>query len=327
MYKVAIVGCGSIGALKPDEIDGPGSENILTHANAVDRHIKTELFAVIDPDKDQLVKAKTKWQAKRAFTSLGQMHEIDPERPEIIIIAVPTNQHINIIGNIFSGNIHPRLIIVEKPFGGNLIQANTMVELAGRYKIPIMVNYPRRYTRGYNEFKVLLDKDALGKIFNARVLYTRGLKHEGCHAIDLMNWFFGKCLDWNVGCGLGFADRNEEDMTLEVVSSFEKCSSVIFQPCDGRAYGIFEIDITAEEGRFRFIDNGLFLERYPINEANEWGHKSLDYKLTSVIRTETQLNLAMYNLISNAVNFLDDQESLICTAEDAIKIHKILDES
>ena len=76
----------------------------------------------------------------------------------------------------------------------------------------------------------------------------------------------------------------------------------------------------------RFIDNGLYVEHYHINEENEWGHKSLDYSLTSTIRKETGLTTASYNVIDNAVQFLDGKEDLICTIEDAIKVHEILDD-
>ena len=47
IYKVSIIGCGSIGANKPDHIDSPITENILTHAHAVYHHQKTELFALV----------------------------------------------------------------------------------------------------------------------------------------------------------------------------------------------------------------------------------------------------------------------------------------
>ena len=120
-------------------------------------------------------------------------------------------------------------------------------------------------------------------------------------------------------------DRDVNDPTTALLMSYEKCPCVFFQPCDGRLYGIFEIDICFENCRIRFIDNGLYYEMYPITEENEWGHKSLNYRLTDVIRRETGLNIALYNLIDNAVNFLDGKEQLLCTAEDAITVHEILE--
>ena len=124
----------------------------------------------------------------------------------------------------------------------------------------------------------------------------------------------------------GIKDRDEKDPSIECVGIFEKCPSVIFQPCDGRLYGIFEIDICFEKCRLRFIDNGLYVEQYFINEENEWGHKSLDYNLSNVVRMETGLKLALYGLLDNVVKFLDGEEELICTAADAVAVHKILED-
>jgi len=61
IYKVAIIGCGSIGANKPDHIDSPNSENVLTHAHAVSAHSRTELVAFVDIDKKKLRSARFKW--------------------------------------------------------------------------------------------------------------------------------------------------------------------------------------------------------------------------------------------------------------------------
>ena len=328
IYEVVIIGCGSIGAMKPDNIDYPGSSNILTHANAVDRHPRTNLLALIDTDLQQLHKAAGKWGPQIATKSLD---EIKNKQIDIVIIAVPTEYHYETLIEVLKIG-YPKLIIAEKPFCLNTNEANLIMERAkeccidGRRKIPIMIDYIRRYAQGYKDIKKQIDSGTFGKALNCRVLYTRGLFHEGCHAIDLMRYFFGKCEFKNkLTFCKSIVDRDKNDPTIDFKLIFENCNSVIFQPCDGRKYGIFEVDICFENCRLRFIDNGLYIEKYPINEENEWGHKSLDYRLTNVTRQETGLNIALYDLINNAVNFLDEKEDLICTDRDAIAIHEILE--
>jgi len=156
------------------------------------------------------------------------------------------------------------------------------------------------------------------------------MRHEGVHGLDLMRYFFGEIVNYdsyieNYPYDNLIIDRDKDDPSRFAYFTFEKCNHVVFQPCDGRKYGIFEVDICFENCRLRFIDNGLYVERYPINEENEWGHKSLDYSLSNVLRTETGLNMALYGLINNAVNFLDGKEDLLCTSEDAIAVHQILE--
>ena len=323
-YKVCIIGCGSIGALKPEHIDYPGSPNILTHANAVDRHTQTELTAIIDSDSEQLIKAKEKWNPQLAVRKYDELI-IGGSIPDIVILAVPTEYHQEALYNILNQHIQPKLIIAEKPFCENLEQAKEMHFIYEDKSIPIAIDYIRRYAIKYQEIKKQIDDDDFGKALNCRVLYTRGWKRESCHAIDLMHYFFGKCLHKEILPVAHIYDYSKNDPTISAFFKFERCGDVIFQPCDGRKYGIFEIDICFEKCRLRFIDNGLYVERYPITLENEWGHKSLDYSLSNVLRTETGLNTALYNLIDNVVKFLDGEEDLICTADDAVTVHEILE--
>lgn len=324
MHKVAIIGAGSIGALKPEHIDYPNSPNILTHANAVSRHNRTELTAVIDTDSKQLLKVKAKWNPKTVVNSYNNLIMAMGKPPDIVIVSVPTDLHVDIFGDIFSSGQSPKMIIVEKPFGLNLYQANEMFEIATRHNIPIAVDYIRRYAVKYKEIKRQIDKGDFGKALNCRVLYTRGWKRESCHAIDLMHYFFGKCLHKEILPVTPIHDYSKNDPTTSVFLKFEKCDNVVFQGCDGRNFGIFEIDLTFEKERIRLIDNGLYIEKYPISNENEWGHKSLSYSLTDVIRIETGLNIALYNLLDNVVNFLDNKEELLCTSKDAINVHEVL---
>ena len=325
LYKVAIIGAGSIGANKPDTIDSPITENILTHAHAVFHHPRTELYAIVDTDPIQLEKAVKKWQPKRAFLSLDDL-EVDPEKSDIIIVAVPTEWHYPTLVAIHD-LFQPRLVICEKPFCGDLKQAISIQNQYAKKQVSIMVNYIRRFSAGHQEIKNNIDTGKYGKALNCRVLYTRGLKHDGCHALDLLNWFFGRCLYNHFDdCPGSIIDRSASDPTIYAKLIFEDCKSVVLQPCDGRKYGIFEIDICFENARVRLIDNGLYFETYPINEINEWGHKSLSYKLTEVLRRETGLNFAMYHLINNAVDFLDKKTILRCYSKNAIDVHKIIED-
>ena len=330
-YTVCIVGAGSIGALKPDHIDFPGSTNILTHCHSVYLHPRTQLAVIMDNDLTAAIKAENKWGPAKVYPDVASMYE--KESPDIAICAVPTEHHYSIMMKLLTTPCDsPRLIIAEKLFCRNLIEAKIIKKESKLRDIPIAINYTRRFAKGYRDFKTLIESGKLGTAMNARVLYCRGLKHEGCHAIDLMRYFFGECVDQYVelrDIGVGperyIVDRDVNDCSVYANFEFENCPNVVFQPCDGRKYGIFEIDICFENGRYRFVDNGLFVERYPILEENEWGHKSLNYRLTSVIRQETGLNTALYCLIDNAVNFLDGNADLLCTADDAIEVHKILE--
>jgi len=333
IYKVAIIGAGSIGALKPDHVDYPGSPNILTHAHAVFQHPQTDLYAAIDVDNERLIRTKAKWQPELTLQLFNDLETHGHKCPDIVIVAVPTELHLEIFKSICSSTSPPRLIIAEKPFGRSFVDSQEMYDLCRKRNIAVVVDYIRRFANGYQEIKKQIDSGRFGKAQNARVLYGRGLHHEGCHAVDILRYFFGECTEslvedraFTIPSSEKIIDRSENDPSVYAEFEFQKCPSAVFQPCDGRLYGIFEIDICFENCRIRFIDNGLYYEMYPIAEENEWGHKSLNYRLTDVVRRETGLNIALYNLIDNAVKFLDGKEQLFCTAKDAIAVHEILEE-
>ena len=322
-YTAAIIGCGSIGANKPNHIDYPNSSNILTHANAIDRHPEVELIALVDNNKEQLMDAQKKWHALTTAETYDHLI-MSNKVPDIVVVAVPTENHFEVIMNILSHPAKPKLLIVEKPFCDNI---NQIEEIQDNCETPILVDYIRRFANGYKEIRQNINSGKYGKALNCRILYTRGLRHEGCHAIDLMRYFFGEFMDKDIEDNPYYdviIDRDENDPTIFAKFSFEKCNYVVFQPCDGRKYGIFEIDICFEETRLRLIDNGLYVEQYHINEENEWGHKSLNYNLTNIIRKETGLITALYNVIDNAVQYLDGNEDLICTIDDALEVQEIL---
>lgn len=321
MYNVAVVGCGSIGALKPHGIDEPESGSILTHAHAAVRHPYVQLDTVIDTDVEKAMAAKAKWGARCALQRVGQLEGLPGI--DIAIVSTPTEFHHQTISELCQLHHRPKAIIVEKPFCMNLKEAVGALNIADAAGVPIIVNYIRRFVSGYNVINAMFRTGNFGKALNCRMIYTRGMKRDGCHAVDLANWFFGP--GKIVGqFGKPIIDLDETDPTQCTIFEHQLCDNVVFQPCDGRQYGIFETDICFENYRIRFIDNGLFYEIYPITDYNQWGHKSLSYALSDVFRKETQLPIAMLNVLDSAVKVLKNGKQPQCTADDAIAVHRIL---
>jgi len=326
MYKIAIIGAGSIGALKDDNVDYIGGPDILTHANAVTAHPEAELCAVVDSDTEKLEKAIVKWNPKDCFGNVEQMYQgLQDNPPDIVIVATPTETHYSVLHDILKYG-KPKLVIAEKPFCTNIKEAQDIITLYENANIPIVIDYIRRFSKGHQDIKAIIDAGpefGFGEIQNCRVLYTRGW-HDCCHAVDLMRYFFGECLFAKKMTNSGsINDRDINDQTYSYEFSHQKCHNIIFQACDGREYGIFEIDMLFKKGRIRLIDNGLFYEVYPIAENNKWGHKSLNYALTRVLRKETGLNLALFGLLDNSIQHLSSGKKLLCTASDALEIHSI----
>lgn len=152
--------------------------------------------------------------------------------------------------------------------------------------------------------------------------------HEGCHALDLMNWFFGKYRSSIPLEKLGapICDRSITDQTYPVYASYENCPQVIFTPVDGREYAIFEVDIVTSEFRYRLIDHGLFIESSGIVPEPVYGdYNTMGYfpERDEQMIIKTQLQLALLSLLDNAYQCIRHKKAPLCSIEDAFNVHKV----
>lgn len=319
MYNVLIIGAGSIGALKPDKFDSPETENILTHAHAVYSHPETTLIGIVDKEESRAMKAYMKWNAG-SHTCDCEIYNYN----DIVIIATPTETHFDIFKKVVD-KIKPKVIILEKPVGNCKDIINYLGEKTFR-KSNVIIDYIRRFSKRTDTIKQTLQE--ANTIYNIVVRYTRGIEHEACHAIDLLCYFLDiqneSELTINVLDGLKIADRSEDDKSITIHMSHEKCKNIFFMPSDGRDHCLFEIDIHTDIGRITLLNNGLLYKFTKVIDEKTYGnYKSLNAEYFYLEKTD--LNIALYNLIDHAINVLEEKEESKCNLNDALLIHHILD--
>jgi len=345
-YKVAIVGCGSIGATKPDKYDSPKTYNILTHAHAVYNHVQTDLVAVVDTDMEKLTWATAKWKKNDAVVHayhkghgytddmvIADMLRIS--QPDIIVLAIPTETHCSVLESVIDsarrGHHKPRLVIAEKPFCSDYEQAEHIAQLYQREGIPILINYTRRFDPAHQEVKRWIQSGKLGEIRHCRVIYGRGLKREACHAIDLCNWWFGPCRQGSI---LDYLDTDPKDFLCDYSTAdpsytaqlkYENGTRVFLSPMDGRDYSIFEIDVLGSAGRITLTNHGLSCQHYPVMAEPVYGdYNTLDH-VANNINDHSGMKQALLYALCNAVDHLETGKPLLCTPADALAAHKIYD--
>jgi predicted dehydrogenase len=310
-YNVAIIGCGSIGALKLDKYDSPKTKNILTHAHACYNHPQIGKIGFFDTDLGKALKANNKWNGGYAARAILPSSDLD-----IVIVAAPTAVHYNILAEI--ARYKPGLVIAEKPFTTNWIDAlniNTLYKSTG---IPLLINYTRRFEPFHRRLKNDLDAT---QIYHCKITYTRGFKREASHAIDLCSWWFGKYIGGD-RIGGSINDYSDNDLSFTAHLSYEKCPSVFFTPVDSRKYSIFEIDIFTDKGRYTIVDNGRLIRIYQPTKETIYG----DYNRMPTIpysTLQTDLTQSLTHLLQNAIDHLEKSAELLCTGKEALAVHKI----
>lgn len=320
MYNVLVIGAGSIGALKNSKYDSPNTKSIITWAHAAYANPNTNLVGIVDSDKEKAIEAAEKWSTQAYFNISSALSS----KPDIIIVATPTDVHWNTLFDVIHTSTSKKYtIIAEKPFCSNTQDAITISKMSEKKNIPIIIDYLRRYNKAIRDVKKALEDGYFGEVFNCVIHYTRGFVRDGSHAMDLCRCFFGDFIDGRlINKKDAIDDYSKNDLTYAAWMEFEKCPFVYFCPVDGRAYDIFNIDIYTKKGRILLTDHGkriMYFDREPETTYGNYDCLSTHPKIV-----EIGLETTMMAELDNAIAVLEGKEKPICGTEDAIKVHEII---
>jgi predicted dehydrogenase len=313
-----VIGAGSIGALKQKGYDNKKSDNILTHAHAYYKHPKIDLVGIIDVDIDKARKAANKWGCQYSNT----IEYFKNEQLDIISVCVSTKYHYKILKNIIKYN--PKIIVAEKPFCSNLKESKSIARLYKKNNINLIVNYSRRFLSEIQSKVDFIRKDL--NLFSTGIFhYCRGLKHEGCHALDICLWLLGDFKKLYTNPYFKIIDRSLDDPTLRFNAKFGQ-TDVFFRGTNGNDYKLFEFELFTKNYIIKFKDFFQTIEIYKKEKDKIWGDFYIIDKNPEIIKTDIKKSL--YLMIDNVVNFLNGKYSFdedILNGRNAIKVHKILE--
>lgn len=304
MLTAAVIGAGIMGA-------GLESEPALvSHAQVFSLHSGIELLGLIDNDRNKLKAAINRWGGS-GYSKIEDF--ITRVVPDIISICVPDEQHEIILEKLLA--YKPRLVILEKPCTTNPIKTRQLIEKFSIQGIPVLVNYPRRYLQIYRDLKQwCMDEGVL----SATIRYAKGIKHNGCHAIDLGRLLFGEVLDWKL---LGSRiDYKENDPSVSAFIKYEHCEEFFLQALDERHYTHFELDVFTRAGRFIIDNDHLRLRKYRVskNTGIPSGNRIVEEELKNIDHAA-----ALTHLINNAVSVLENNKLPIYSMSEAVKSEQI----
>ncbi len=320
-YIAVVIGAGgSIGGLKSDKLDNLDTFNVLTHCHALSsRSPKVSLVAVSDINKDKLNSVCKKWCTK-GYLDYKEM--LDKEKPNIVVVATPTETHYEVLIDIANSVNKPKAVIAEKPFCNDMKQAKSIVELYQNLNLPIAVDYIRRYDTTVQNVKKDIENGILGKIQNCRILYTRGLIRDASHAIDICRFLFGEYKCGRIDRDTFINDYSDNDLTYKADLEFELCNNVNLTPIDGRCFDLFEIDIIGTKGRIKFVEHGLEVQYFDVIKEKVYGNYNTINHIPKYAKTT--LNTALLNLVNNVIDHLENGKELICSGWDGLETQKIL---
>tara|TARA_B100001057_G_scaffold501148_1_gene621095 strand:- start:3355 stop:4302 length:948 start_codon:yes stop_codon:yes gene_type:complete len=217
-YKILICGAGSVG----------------------ERHIKNLLkigYTDLIIYRREKKKLRTIKKKIKQFTSLNEALK---QRPDIAIIANPTNQHVDTAIKCAESNCH---IFIEKPISNNLEKINLLNKICVKKKLVCTIGFMMRYHPLIKKIKFFLDNGKIGKIIHYASQWGEDLRlwHPWedykssyaakdqmgggptltlSHDIDLALWFCNKevkkkYINFNYGSTLDIKTHHGSDIILK----------------------------------------------------------------------------------------------------------------
>lgn len=312
--STAIIGCGMI-AGGYDEV--ASSALVRTHALAYQLHQHTKLVAVADSNADKAREFAIRWQADEWYNDAWRM--LDEKKPDLVSVCTPDHNHSEILQLCLKSE-SVKGVWCEKPLTTNLSLARKLVSEFSEAGKSLIVNYPRSYTPSMKQLKSQLLGGELGVIQKVVVYYTKGIIHNGSHALDLLVNWWGQPSSINVL--RSFVDFTEEDPTVDANLEFQGVP-VYLMGLNDSCYSQFEIDIFGSLARASITDNGRRIVMRKIDSViGPGGHK---YLSEFVAESETGSGSAVAMVLDELVHAVQSGK-VLKQGEHIVRVMSICDE-
>jgi len=304
-YNVLIIGAGNIGAF----FDTPDSDNVLTHSHAFSKHSGFNLLGFVDLDKIKAQKATSIWGGK-VFKNVEEA--LTKEDVDVICVAVPDDCHYATLKVISNASI--KFVFAEKPLAINMTEADELLRLYKQKRIPLAVNYSRRFLPEFQEIKKNISDGLYGDYITGAGYYGKGILHNGSHLIDLLRYFIGEIRESEYINSI--FDFTKDDPSISAILAFNKKKNFLLQCIDSRLYTIFEIELFFEKKRINIKDTGRRVEESDVIEDQfVRGYKNI-VKTKEIV---TSYKKSLYYAVDNIYNYLTKGEKMKCSIDDAYK--------
>lgn len=248
-HSVVVIGAGNIAA----GYDSPGDERILTHLHAIAADPRFRCVGLFDPDQQKAAKQAQRWSVPHA----ASVEALFAAPVDLAVVAGPDHTHEAWLGDLLERNV--RAVLCEKPLTKNYSSARAMVERYAARSKPLAVNYQRRFEPTALDLAERLRSGELGRPVAGAVWYSKGILHNGSHAVDLLSWLFGDVR--RATAHRRVTDFGPDDPTVGGSLTFDEITIDLIAG-DERLFSLFEIDLLFERTRYRYTLSGARLERY-----------------------------------------------------------------
>ncbi|MBN1353758.1 MAG: Gfo/Idh/MocA family oxidoreductase [Candidatus Omnitrophica bacterium] len=131
--------------------------NLVRNFRALDG---AKVISVCDRDKEALERVKKEYDTVELLTDSRSI--TDSPKIDAVVIATPVSTHFELAKRSLENGKH---IFVEKPFTSNQKEAESLIALAEKKKLKIMVDHTFLFTPAIKKIKEIIDNDMLGQLY------------------------------------------------------------------------------------------------------------------------------------------------------------------
>lgn len=308
--QALIVGCGAIAGGNPPP-GGFGGRLPWTHAEAYDQHSAYQLTACVDPDAAQRNKFQSLWGVQHGFASLAEALQSSLQF-DVVSLCEPTALRPGHLRQLLQSDV--RAVICEKPLAADVAAGRELVAASAASGKPVAVNFIRRWAPGLAELKQALAAGVWGELRLIVGVYNKGLRHNGCHHLDLVDYLFGGFELQGVAQGSAGGMADDPNLDLQLRRADGARFSLLSN--DERDYALFDLTIYMEQGRIVIDRLGMQLVTSPAAGDGVFaGYRTLP----AGAAVATGLDRSLLEALSEIEAVLDGKATLRSTPATALR--------
>jgi predicted dehydrogenase len=159
--------------------------NLLSHSNTI---LNDNFFKLVG-GVDKNLKKRNLFFKKFNITAEKGLEKFYKKKIDILIVSGNTNMHHKILKDALKIK-KLKVVLCEKPFTNSSKSAADIINLYKNKKIKLFINYNRIADSVSSRIKKTLQKNK--NYYFAEVFFSKELLVNGCHFINLFQFYFGK---------------------------------------------------------------------------------------------------------------------------------------
>lgn len=311
---VLIIGLGGIG-FRFDQFL-PIKSYVLSHARAFSSHPNFKIIGGVDP----LLKNRNDFSKLYSCETFSNVIDaLKKVTPDVIVVASPTESHLQVIIDIFS-NSSPNIIVCEKPLAYSVDDAEKILSLCKKNSTSIYVNYMRNSSSVIEDISLKIQNKIIEHPFKVINLYSKGLLNSGSHFIALFNHLFGKPLNvelLNSSRNKKIGNDFDLDFKIEYLDG-----EVFFHSLNYLNYFHNSFDIFAKNGLLSYERGGEYVKWSSLSKNGIYSnYKILDKTCENL---KSNFKIIQLEFVENLWKKINKFPSNICSGSEALNVMKCI---